>query len=58
MIKYLEKYPSQEQDIMTLATEIGFDEVEIVCKKALKENKIIQIINDEKKIDLLTYKLI
>lgn len=57
MKKYIEKYPEQIQDIFTLAYTLGDEKADDICKKALREDKQIEIFNDEINIDLLTYKL-
>lgn len=58
MKEYLEKYPDQQSDIDAAIFAWGDEEVDEVCKEALKKNKQISFTNDEEKLDLLTYEFV
>ena len=45
--KYLEKYPKEFQTAMSGGTIFGIDEMEIILKKALEQNKKFVLINNE-----------
>jgi hypothetical protein len=59
--KYLEKYPKEFNEAMSGGTIFGVEEMEIILKKALEQNKKFVLINneDEKEIsDGQSYKLV
>jgi hypothetical protein len=59
MIKYLEKYPADQENIMAGVFAFGEDEVENLCKKALSQGK--RVVFDDKGGDILdgmTYKFV
>lgn len=58
--KYLEKYPKEFNEAMSGESIFGFDEIEIILKKALDQNKKFVLVNNEgdEIYDGQTYKLV
>lgn len=59
--KYLEKYPSEFNEAMSGESIFGIEEIEIILKKALEQNKKFVLVNnesDEEISDGQTYELI
>lgn len=58
MDKYVEKYPEDFRDILTLSFKFTDEVVDEICKEALSKNKRIKLVIDESKLDYLDYELI
>jgi hypothetical protein len=58
MKKYLEKYPTEKDNIDALIFAFGIDKTEDICNEALTLNKKIEITNDLELLDLTNYEFV
>jgi len=58
MDEYIEKYPNEIKDILTLSFTFTDELADKICKEALKKDKRIELIIDDTKLDYLDYKLV
>ena len=58
MKKYLEKYPTEKDNIGALIFAFGIDKTEDICNEALTLNKKIEVTNDLELLDLTNYEFV
>jgi hypothetical protein len=58
MKKYLEKYPTEKDNIDALIFAFGIDKTEDICNEALTLNKKIEVTNDLELLDLTNYEFV
>lgn len=58
MKKYLEKYPTEKDNIDVLIFAFGIDKTEDICNEALTLNKKIEVTNDLELLDLTNYEFV
>ena len=58
MKKYLEKYPTEKDNIDALIFAFGIDKTEDICNEALTINKKIEVTNYLELLDLTNYEFV
>lgn len=58
MKKYLEKYPTEKDNIDALIFAFGIDKTEDICNEALTLNKKIEVTSDLELLDLTNYEFV
>ena len=58
MKEYLVKYPDEQSNVDAMVYAFGIDKTESILLDAIKQNKKVELIENETEIDFLGYKLI